>query len=436
MARDTADLTPIERRDQLAAHLESGAKPRAEWRIGTEHEKFGFYKDGHAPVPYEGRRGIRALLQGMQALLGWEPIYDGENIIGLADPVGGGAISLEPGGQFELSGAPLRSLHQTCREVHAHLAQVRQVADPLGIGFLGLGMSPKWKLAETPVMPKSRYKIMADYMPKVGSHGLDMMFRTCTVQVNLDFSDEADMRDKIARRAGAAADRDRALRELAVHREPAERLPLLPRRDLARHRPEPHRHAALRLPRRLRLREIRRLGARRADVFRRPRRPLPRHDAASPSASSWRAWRRTTCRRRVRRWATGRTISRRSSRKSGSRPTSRCAAPTAGRGGGSGAAGALGRASLRPDVARRGQGAHRRLDGGGAAGAPRRGAEDRARHEIPRPHRARHRAGGGRARARRPEAPRHTRQRRQRRGVPTSIRSKRRWRSARRRRRT
>ncbi len=197
MARDTADLTPIESRDQLAAHLESGCKPREKWRIGTEHEKFGFYKDGHTPVPYEGRRGIRALLEGMQSLLGWEPIYDGGNIIGLADPVGGGAISLEPGGQFELSGAPLKSLHHTCREVHAHLAQVRQIGDPLGIGFLGLGMSPKWKLSETPVMPKSRYKIMADYMPKVGGHGLDMMFRTCTVQVNLDFSDEADMRDKL-----------------------------------------------------------------------------------------------------------------------------------------------------------------------------------------------------------------------------------------------
>ncbi len=197
MARDTADLTPIESRDQLAALLESGSKPRAEWRIGTEHEKFGFYKDGHTPVPYEGSRGIRALLEGMQGLLGWEPIHDGENIIGLADPIGGGAISLEPGGQFELSGAPLPSLHQTCREVNAHLAQVRQVADPLGIGFLGLGMSPKWRLAETPVMPKSRYRIMADYMPKVGSHGLDMMFRTCTVQVNLDFADEADMRDKL-----------------------------------------------------------------------------------------------------------------------------------------------------------------------------------------------------------------------------------------------
>jgi glutamate--cysteine ligase len=197
MARDTADDTPIECLDQLAAHLESGCKPRDQWRIGTEHEKFGFYKDGHAPVPYDGPRGIRALLEGMQALLGWEPITDGANIIGLADPVGGGAISLEPGGQFELSGAPLRSLHQTCREMNAHLAQVRQVADPLGIGFLGLGMSPKWKLGETPVMPKSRYKIMAAYMPKVGTRGLDMMFRTCTVQVNLDFSDEADMRDKM-----------------------------------------------------------------------------------------------------------------------------------------------------------------------------------------------------------------------------------------------
>jgi glutamate--cysteine ligase len=197
MARDTADLTPIESRDELAAHLESGGKPREAWRIGTEHEKLGFYKDGHSPVPYEGPKGIRALLEGMQALLGWEPIHDGDAIIGLADPVGGAAISLEPGGQFELSGAPLKSIHQTCREVHAHLAQVRQVADPLDIGFLGIGMSPKWRLSETPVMPKSRYRIMANYMPKVGTHGLDMMFRTCTVQVNLDFADEADMVDKM-----------------------------------------------------------------------------------------------------------------------------------------------------------------------------------------------------------------------------------------------
>jgi len=193
MARDTADETPIESRDQLARHLESGEKPRAAWRIGTEHEKLGFYHDGHRPVPYEGPNGIRALLEGMQHLLGWDAIRDRDNVIGLVDPTGGGAISLEPGGQFELSGAPLPTLHQTARETNAHLAQVREVADPLGIGFLGIGMSPKWTLAGTPRMPKSRYRIMADYMPKVGSRGLDMMFRTCTVQVNLDYADEADM---------------------------------------------------------------------------------------------------------------------------------------------------------------------------------------------------------------------------------------------------
>ena len=197
MARDTADDTPIETREQLAAHLATGCKPKDEWRIGTEHEKLGFYTDGHSPVPYEGPKGIRALLEGMESLLGWEPIRDQGNIIGLVDPVGGAAISLEPGGQFELSGAPLKSIHQTCRETNAHLAQVRQVGDPLGIGFLGIGMSPKWTRAQTPVMPKSRYRIMANYMPKVGGKGLDMMLRTCTVQVNLDFSSEADMRDKM-----------------------------------------------------------------------------------------------------------------------------------------------------------------------------------------------------------------------------------------------
>jgi glutamate--cysteine ligase len=193
MARDTADATPIEGFDQLVASLAAGCKPKDQWRIGTEHEKFGFYKDGHGPVPYEGPNGVKAVLEGMETLLGWTPIRDDGKIIGLADPIGGGAISLEPGGQFELSGAPLENLHQTCREANNHLAQVRQVADPLGIGFLGLGMSPKWTRAQTPMMPKSRYNIMANYMPKVGTHGLDMMFRTCTIQVNLDFSDEADM---------------------------------------------------------------------------------------------------------------------------------------------------------------------------------------------------------------------------------------------------
>ncbi|HVY57417.1 MAG TPA: glutamate--cysteine ligase [Xanthobacteraceae bacterium] len=197
MARDQIDMTPIETRDELVAWLAAGVKPKSEFRIGTEHEKFAFTVEGHRPGPYEGPRGIRALLEGMQMLLGWEPITDGPNIIGLSDVTGGGAISLEPGGQFELSGAPVETVHQTFSELMAHLAQIREVARPLGIGFLGLGMSPTWTRAETPQMPKSRYRIMTAYMPKVGTLGLDMMYRTCTVQTNIDFSSEADMVKKL-----------------------------------------------------------------------------------------------------------------------------------------------------------------------------------------------------------------------------------------------
>jgi glutamate--cysteine ligase len=197
MARDASDATPIENRDQLVEALSSGAKPRSKWRVGTEHEKFGFRLADHGPVPYEGPRGIQRLLEAMEGMLGWQPITDKGNIIGLSDPIGLGAISLEPGGQFELSGAPVETVHQTCREVNAHLAQLRECATPLGIGFLGLGASPVWSREETPVMPKSRYAIMARYMPKVGGKGLDMMFRTCTIQSNLDFASEADMVKKM-----------------------------------------------------------------------------------------------------------------------------------------------------------------------------------------------------------------------------------------------
>jgi len=197
MARDQVDMTPIETRDELVAWFAAGEKPRQQFRVGTEHEKFAFTLAHHAPVPYDGPRGIRALLAGMQSLLGWEPILEGENIIGLSDVTGGGAISLEPGGQFELSGAPVRTIHQTCSELMAHLAQLREVAEPLGIGFLGIGMTPDWSRAEMPVMPKGRYRIMTAYMPKVGKLGLDMMYRTCTVQTNLDFSSEADMVKKL-----------------------------------------------------------------------------------------------------------------------------------------------------------------------------------------------------------------------------------------------
>lgn len=197
MARDQIDMTPIETRDELVAWLEAGNKPKAQFRAGTEHEKFAFSQKDRRPVPYEGPQGIRQLLEGMQHLLGWEPIMEGENIIGMFDVTGGGAISLEPGGQFELSGAPVETVHQTCSELMAHLAQLREVARPLDIRFLGIGMTPDWTRADMPKMPKGRYKIMTNYMPKVGSLGLDMMYRTCTVQTNLDFSSEADMVRKL-----------------------------------------------------------------------------------------------------------------------------------------------------------------------------------------------------------------------------------------------
>ena len=197
MARDQVDMTPLRTRDELVTWFEQGCKPKSEFRIGTEHEKFAFSIADRRPIPYEGRHGIGALLEGMQHLLGWEPIMEGPNIIGLADVTGGGAISLEPGGQIELSGAPVETVHQTHGELMAHLAQLREVARPLGIGFLGLGMTPDWTRADMPMMPKGRYRIMTSYMPKVGTLGLDMMYRTCTVQTNLDFASEADMVKKL-----------------------------------------------------------------------------------------------------------------------------------------------------------------------------------------------------------------------------------------------
>ncbi|MEO0329426.1 MAG: glutamate--cysteine ligase [Pseudomonadota bacterium] len=197
MARDTTDNRPIEENSQMLEWLTKGCKPKSEWRIGTEHEKFGFCLQTHQPVPYEGDRGIGAILKALKAESDWEAIEDDGKIIGLFNPVEGGAISLEPGGQFELSGAPLETLHQTCRESNQHLDQVKKIAADMGIGFLGIGASPLWTFDETPMMPKSRYKIMKQYMPKVGSQGHDMMFRTTTIQVNLDFSDEIDMVRKL-----------------------------------------------------------------------------------------------------------------------------------------------------------------------------------------------------------------------------------------------
>jgi len=197
MARDQVDLRPIERRDELVEWIAQGVRPRSQFRIGTEHEKFAFTLEGHSPVSYEGERGISALLAGMQRSLGWQPTIEAGNLIGLYDEAGGGAISLEPGGQFELSGAQVDTLHQCAAELKAHFTHAGEVARRLGIGFLGIGMTPNWRRGEMPKMPKGRYTIMTSYMPKVGTLGLDMMYRTCTVQANLDFSSEADMVKKL-----------------------------------------------------------------------------------------------------------------------------------------------------------------------------------------------------------------------------------------------
>ncbi len=193
MARDQSDPTPIESRDELVAWIAKGEKPDGPFLIGTEHEKVPFRTADFRPVAYEGPGGIRALLDGMRRETGWSPIMDGDAIIGLADEEGGGAISLEPGGQFELSGAPLPTLNDTAAEFDTHMELVGRIGRELGLKFLGLGLSPVWSRAETPVMPKARYRIMSGYMPRVGTMGLDMMFRTATVQVNLDFATEADM---------------------------------------------------------------------------------------------------------------------------------------------------------------------------------------------------------------------------------------------------
>ncbi|MCR6646387.1 MAG: glutamate--cysteine ligase [Terricaulis sp.] len=192
MAAVKEQSAPLTGFADLVAHLEKGVKPdHTTWRIGTEHEKFAFYRDSLAPVPYEGERGIGALLEGLAQNYGWARVEEGGKLIALSQA--GASITLEPGGQFELSGAPLEHLHQTCAETGAHLSQLRDVAGKLGIAFLGLGVSPLWSLEDTPIMPKGRYKIMRDYMQKVGRLGRQMMFRSCTVQTNLDFGSEADM---------------------------------------------------------------------------------------------------------------------------------------------------------------------------------------------------------------------------------------------------
>ena len=186
---------PIEDFAQLAELLASGSKPKSEWRIGTEHEKFGWLTDRRLPLPYAGPRSISALFAGLETRFGWTPIAEGDNIIGMTRD--GANISLEPGGQFELSGAALSDMHQVAAELQTHLTEVHQLADPMGVKFMGIGAAPEWSAAQMPVMPKGRYRLMTDYMGRVGTHGTQMMYRTCTVQVNLDYASEADMVKKL-----------------------------------------------------------------------------------------------------------------------------------------------------------------------------------------------------------------------------------------------
>ena len=185
----------IEKYNQLIEYLASGCKPKSDWRIGTEHEKFGYCKETLSPIPYSGNRSILAILKGLEKEYGWKSIKENNNIIGLSK--NGANVSLEPGGALELSGAQLQTVFQTCDEVNEHLLEVKSIADKLNIGFIGLGAAPHWKHDEMPIMPKGRYKLMSEYMDKVGTMGKSMMFRTCTVQVNLDFSSESDMVQKM-----------------------------------------------------------------------------------------------------------------------------------------------------------------------------------------------------------------------------------------------
>jgi glutamate--cysteine ligase len=184
---------PITDKRQLVDYIESGNKPREQWRVGTEHEKFAYDLHTHRPLTYEGPNGIGEMLQRLTKF-GWQPVKEGGNVIALTQ--NGASITLEPGGQFELSGAPLENIHQTCEEVHDHLDQVKGIGAELGTGMLGLGFNPLWKREDIPWMPKGRYVIMRAYMPKVGNLGLDMMLRTCTIQANLDYESEADMAKK------------------------------------------------------------------------------------------------------------------------------------------------------------------------------------------------------------------------------------------------
>ena len=217
------NTTPVTSRNQLIELLESGCKPPEEWLVGTEHEKFAYDAITREPLSYDAPNGIRVILEELQRF-GWQPLMEGDHIIGLKKDRQ--HVSLEPGGQVELSGAPLKTLHEACREVNAHLDQCQEVAEELGIIFLGLGLRPLDRRQDVPWMPKGRYRIMREYMQKVGTMGLDMMVGTCTIQANLGFRVRGGHGAEVQGRPGAAGGDDRAFRQLAIQRGKAERLPV------------------------------------------------------------------------------------------------------------------------------------------------------------------------------------------------------------------
>ncbi len=185
----------LESMTQLIDYFVQGEKPPAEWRVGTEHEKFGIYEKDFSPVPYAGERGIQAVLERIAQEDNWQPILEGKTLIGLTK--GAASITLEPGGQLELSGAPLRTLHENCREIASHLELVKRISKPLGIIWIGLGINPLHSVAEVPQMPKQRYRIMTEYLPTRGQLALEMMYTTATIQANFDYMSERDMADKM-----------------------------------------------------------------------------------------------------------------------------------------------------------------------------------------------------------------------------------------------
>ncbi len=242
---------PIERFEQLAEYLADGCKPKDAWRIGTEHEKFGYCKDTLKPLPYDGERSIRAVLEGLRDKHGWDPLEEGGNLIGLVKD--GANVSLEPGGQLELSGAPLETIHQTCDEVNEHLREVKDIADKVGVGFIGLGAAPIWAHDQMPMMPKGRYKLMDAYMDTVGTTGKMMMRRTCTVQVNLDFGSEADMVQKLRVALALQPVANALFGNSPFFRGQAQRAQKLARLCLAASGCVTHGHVALRVRRRVRI---------------------------------------------------------------------------------------------------------------------------------------------------------------------------------------